>query len=209
MSQVLRQRAIEALGEAVRPFLEPDVHEVLTVEADPDARPCYPNLLVRAVGRFTFEAFEDEQVAATARTQTVHVGDMSGVVELVLGATSAPERERLGSRVLDAFLQDELRRGVLVVRLRGLEVSGYPLAAEVPVAFCLSDDGWRDELVFDRKRYQTLTVSVDFPVLVTRSNVPDISELVLALTGDVTSEDTPTDYVQVGVEADGDLTPHP
>jgi hypothetical protein len=194
---VVRQAALEALAADVAQVLDGDVHEVLVGEQDPEKQPCFPNVVVRAVGAFTFEPFDDDEIETAGNHLVDHVGDFTGKVEIRIGARTPAEREAFGERVLHRFLSQQGRRGVLVLQLPGLEINGYTLATDVPVAFCLDQDGWNDEMVFDKKRYQYLELAVDLPALVNRFPVYDINQLVTAFTEDLTSEDPTTEQVEV------------
>ncbi len=95
---------------------------------------------------------------------------------------------------------------MLVVQLDAFTVGGSVNLAVVPVAYVLGDETWTEESVFERKRFSSMTLDVDVPVLVTRTGISDIDTLVAALTHDLAS-DTPDE--QVSITDTGTLEPYP
>lgn len=163
---------------------------------------CFPNLVARAAGsEWTFVAFNDDEMWSTDTTQTVQVGDLSGTIELVLGATNPDQREVIEDAILSTFYRQTdqngfYRTGVLVVQLDPFLVDRQLNLLPVPIGYCLQQESWDEEMVFERKRYSHLTLAVDLPALVTRSNVYDIDTLILALSNDLAAT-LPTDEIIV------------
>lgn len=215
MASVIKRRVLEVLAEYLRPLVAPEIPSahVIVEDAGTEREACWPNLVVRQLGSFEFEPFEDDELWVTADTQAVQVGDMRGQIEVVLGATAQAQREELEERILNAFLSSHdsaghPRRGVVVQQLDSFKVGQYAGLAAVPVGYVLGTEAWQEEMVFDRKRFASLVLDVDVPAIVVRDGVYDIQTLVVAITDDLTS-DTPTPDYQVAVEEDGDLTPYP
>lgn len=211
---IVKQAALEALAAHLRTVLGPELPDIYVNNQDPDKEACWPHLIVRAQGDFAFQPFDADELGTTGSTVTVHVGDFSGRVQLQLGAKSSAQRVALGDRILTEFLKTAGKPGVLVLQLTGFEVGGVEFTNDLPVGFMLDADAWSDELVFERKRYENLDLAVDIPALVTWTETYDINHLVMAFTGDLTSEpedlatDDPT-YEEVAVTDTGALEEYP
>lgn len=213
MASVIRRRVLQALADYLT-ALAPEVDPADVVVGVPGTTraECFPNIVIKTDGPYTFEPLDDDELWTTTTTQWVQVGEMVGSVEVTIGATDQNQREELEDRVLNDFFEQTSsdgspRRGVLVIQLDGFNIGERAALGVVPVAYILRDDVWRDEMVFDRKRYSSLMLDVEIPALCTRE-VPDIEVLVLAITDDLDSTDPDLDY-QVAVDEDGVVTPYP
>lgn len=220
MASVIKRRVIESLAEWLVALVAPDIPagDVIIQDAGADAHACFPNLVVRHIGAYEFQAFEEDEIWTTddtdpdnPNTRAVQVGDLSGQIEIILGATNEPFRERMEDRILHALLKETSqegfgRPGVLVLQLDNFTVGGIANMADVPVGYVLQTETWQEEMVFEKKRYSTLTLDIDMPALVVRQGMYDIDELVLAITDDLTSTDPALSDIQVAVSEDGDLT---
>lgn len=211
----IKRRVLEALVEVLKPLLLPEVPGDDIIIGDPgaDRQACWPHVQVRQVGPFTFESFEEDPLWTTTDQLAIQVGDLTGQIEIKLGATNAGQRDDLEDRVLNAFLEAHNqegngRPGVLVVQLDSFTIAGKAALASVPVAYVLQTETWQEELVFEKKRYSSLVVDVDMPAIVIREGIPDIDTLVLAITDDLTSAD-PALTDQLSVSEDGDVTQYP
>lgn len=211
MASVIRQRALELLAEYLRTIVAGDIppEDVIVEDAGTERPACFPNLVVRQSGTFAFQAWGEDQVWSTATTQTVQVGDLSGKIEINLGATTRQARAKIEDKILSAFygnVDDNAahRGGVLVLQMDQFLVGGVANLAQLPIGYVLGDDTWDEEMVFERKRFSSMVVEVDLPCLVTRTPVYDINTLALAITKDLESTDPVLDET-VAVDEDGDL----
>lgn len=209
---IIKAKAIEALRDYFIAVFGADLPDIFAHEQDPDRLACPVTLVIHAIGTFTFQPFDaDELQTSEADSVQVHVGDFSGKVQLTLGSRSVPERTALGGRILNEFLKTPGKPGVLVVQLTGFDVGGVTFANNLPVGFVLGDDAWEEEMVFERKRYENIEVDVDFPALVTWEDTYDINQLVAAFTEDLTSDadDPDLETEQIQVTDTGDLEAYP
>ncbi len=223
MASVIKRRVIEVLAEYMVTLLDGFIPaaDVIIQAAGADTHACFPHLVIRHVGAYEFQPFEEDEVWATdsahatqPNTQAVQVGDMSGQIELLLGATNEAFRERVEDRILNAFLAGQspegfARPGVLVQQLDSFEVAGAASLADVPVGYMLQTETWQEEMVFEKKRFSSLMLDVDMPALVIRTDAYDIDSLILAITDDLTSETiviADLDDPQLSVSEDGDLS---
>lgn len=213
MASVVRERVLEILAEYLRTILAGDIpaEDVIVEDAGAERPACFPSLVVRQSGTFSFQAWDDDEVWTTATTQTVQVGDLSGKIEMVLGATTRKSRAAIEDKVLAAFygnVDDTAahRGGVLVLQMDQFTVGGVANLAQIPIAYVLGDDTWNEEMVFERKRFSSMVVEVDLPCLVTRTPVYDLDTLALAITKDLTSTDPVVDET-VAIDEDGDVLP--
>lgn len=200
---VIKRRVLEALGEYLTAIVAPDIKsgDVVIEDAGTERPACFPHLVVRQSGSWEFEPSDDDERWSTQDTHTVEVGDLTGQIELVLGATNQAQREDIEDRILEELWRQtdangNPRRGVLVVQLDGFTVGSALNLAPVPVAYVLGKETWDEEQVFERKRFSSLVLDVDMPALVTRTGTYDMTTLVLSLTNDLSSS-VPTDEVQV------------
>ncbi len=198
---VIRSQVLTALATAIQAEVTTwlGMHTVVVGLPDWDDPSCFPSVSVAAAGAFEFHPFEvDELEDATDSTAVVTVGDFTGKVVVTTGSRSQPEREAIQDAVLDLFLRDPLRRGVLMVDVGTFLVAGVTFTGPIRVGFTLDGDGWQDEMVMDRKRFGTLDLQVDIPALTVLRDVYTIDHLVLAVTQDLTTVDPVYDQVQVG-----------
>lgn len=211
MASVIRQRALELLAEYLRTIVAGDIpaEDVIVEDAGAERPACFPHLVVRQSGTFEYTPWDDDEVWSTATTQTVQVGDLSGKVEMILGATTRQVRAKLEDKILQAFYgsTDDTaahRGGVLILQMDQFTVGGVANLAPLPVGYVLGTDTWDEEMVFERKRFSSMVVEVDLPCLITRTPVYDINTLALAITKDLESTDPVVDET-VAVDEDGDV----
>lgn len=211
MASVIRQRALELLAEYLRTIVAGDIpaEDVIVEDAGAERPVCFPHLVVRQSGTFEYMPWDEDQVWSTATTETVQVGDLSGKVEIILGATTQQVRAKIEDKILGAFfgsVDDTAphRSGVLVLQMDQFLVGGVANLANLPVGYVLGTDTWDEEMVFERKRFSSMVVEVDLPCLVTRTPVYDINTLALAITKDLESINPVVDET-VAIDEDGDL----
>lgn len=142
--------------------------------------------------RFTFTAFQDEEVDTTISDRSlVVVGCFEGQVEIRVAALSKKEREDIQDLVWNALNQDEYRIGVLLAQTPAVKVAGTQFVYAATVSCVLPDsDGaeeWREEAVFEASRYSYITLDVSYPAMVNRQ-VYTIEQLSVAFTEDLTSD---------------------
>lgn len=211
MASVIRQRALEILANHLRTVVAGEIpsDDVIVDDAGTERPACFPHLVVRQSGTFDFIAMDEDQVWSTATSQTVQVGDLSGKIEIILGATTRLIRARIEDKILASFFgsTDDTaphRPGVLVLQMDQFTVGGVANLANLPIGYVLGSDTWDEEMVFERKRFSSMIVEVDLPCLVTRTPVHDIDTLALAITADLVSTDPVVDET-VAIDEDGDL----
>lgn len=218
MASVISRRVLEKLAEYLRTIVAPAIPaaDVIVQDAGADAPACFPHLVIRRSGPFEFMPFEEDElwtteaVDANPNTRTVQVGDISGEIEVMLGATNQVAREKLEDKILNAFLsatnQDEfVRPGVLVQHLDNFLIGDVVQIHTVPIGYVLKTELWNEEMVFEKKRFSSLMLEVDMPALVTRAAQYTIEELVICITSDLTSTTPSLSDTQVAVTEDGDL----
>ncbi len=222
MASVIKRRVIEQLAAWLTDIVDPEIPAADVVIGEPgaDEHACFPHLVVRHQGTYEFQAFEEDEMWATDGThltqpnvRAVQVGDLSGQIEIRLGTTNQPLREKLEDRILHAFLASQNyqgfgRPGVHVEQLDAFVVNERLNLAQVPVGYAVTTEAWIEEMVFEKKRFSSLMLDVDMPAIVIRTDVYDIDTLVLAITDDLTSEDPALSDVQLSVSEDGEITPY-
>ncbi len=94
----------------------------------------------------------------------------------------------------------------MVVELGAVELPGGIPAYQPVAGFTLSDGDWIEEKVFDRKRFSSLYVDIEVPVLVMRDVVGDINQLVISITQDMTTPADDAPLIDMTVADDGSFT---
>jgi hypothetical protein len=118
----------------------------------------------------------------------VEVGAFVGRCELRLYARTPSERELWEQPVLNAFHQQELATGTMVLQgPSGITVNGTTFGFKSQGALMLDTVEWRDEMVFDAKRYSYIECDFVFGVYATR-NAYNMDHLVIALNNDLGSD---------------------
>lgn len=166
----------------------------------PKAR-VWPHLNIWPI-RFTYypdQAAEHVELGATR--MLMNVGRHEGTVQLRLGAATHLQRMELEQKVLDVFLGQVGRPGIIVIPV--------PECHDAIVAWELDDDEWVNELAFANKWFSIMTVRVQIPALVVRESVYELSDLRVSLTEDLETDvaDIPASEVDtVSIDEDGVLT---
>lgn len=196
--QVAKQLA--AYLEAQVPELAGKVH---TVHAEPETYAAYPSLYILP-GRSTPDWSQERDADDTLPGKLlVELGAWTGTWELRIPGKTPYEREELEQKVLDAFLQREGTPGLVVVEVANVVVGGVTTTHTARAGCSLDSAEWNEEMSFEKKRFSFLDVSVEYPILALRSDVPTIEVLDLAENGDLDS-----DVVEetVEIESDGTIT---
>jgi hypothetical protein len=175
----------------------PALKDRITVEADRDEAMKWPKLGVRMV-RAPFKAYDRRKVVQDAGATVFDVGHFAPLVQLRLGAPTQRQRVDLGEQLLGAFLGTGYRPGILVTDL--------PECFGTVAAWELDDEGWNDEMAFDKKFWSVMTLSGWIPALV-RVPTYTLSDLRIAFTEDMTSTTPAVETVRVN--EDGTLTKVP
>lgn len=206
MSALLKRAMGEALAANLRGVLPPGLQITVgpAVAADGEEQARFPSVRVLPQ-KFSFMPWQERELVDTFPDDLVYqVGTFEGTVELRASGRSPEERELVQDAVTDAFFQRPGAPGVVIAYLPPLPVSRQAVMYSAPVAFELSDEDWREELVFAKRRYAFLTLDAQYPALVDRK-VPTIKELVLAW--DFSIEEPPVIDHEVLVNSDGSTTP--
>ena len=203
---VIKTAMLDAFVAAFQAALNPALG--ITVEpaaADWEEPQVFPLLRIVPSEKFNFEPWQEEELDDTQPgLLLLEVGSFSGSVELRVCARTKKERELIEDAVQNVLFQREGAPGVLVAQTADLNVGGYATAYSAPVALVFNDEEWREEMVFAKKRYSFLTCEADFPMLVMRTGVYTIEQLVLAFTDDINAT-TPEE--EVIVNCDGTTSP--
>jgi hypothetical protein len=152
---------------------------------DPDNEQDYPGASIhpehfRFEPELGYEEVEDDSLDASG--QVVHcVGNWVGSVEIRISALDRPQREAIEAAVEALFNSQEGRRGTIVLSTPPLTINGTITTVEAPVAFVMSDSGWREEFAFTKKRWLFLDVDVEFQALVVRNDTWTIDDYQIVL----------------------------
>lgn len=177
--------------------------------ADPQESASWPSLQILPRAS-TFLPWQEEVVEDTSTAATIHLGTWESVFELRLSARNEREREDVEQALLDLFQQRELSPGIIVLQLDNIQVGSRTTAFSPAITYALDREDWQEELVFSQKRFSFLDIDVVMPVLVNRTPVYDIDQLILAVTEDLTTEDAEDIPVEeVSIDEDGFLSAVP
>lgn len=175
----LKRAAAKALAahlEAAIPALAGKVH---TVSAEPEEYAAYPSLYILP-GKMTPELLGEEEVDDSAEdTLLVEIGDWTGTWELRIPGKTPLEREELEQQVLDAFFAREGAGALIEVSIQRVVAGGVTTQHTATASFGIDASEWSEEFSFSKKRFSFLDVSAEIPILVLRTNIPTINELIL------------------------------
>lgn len=152
----------------------------------------FPHVAIVTEGRrFRFDLSDDDVVASNgaAGTAVIDLGTWSGRIEIRAGHKTDPERNALEQLIQDAFFVGELD-GALVVTTAPLTLGGAGSGYQAFASFDLEDVGDDDSRAKERVRFGGITVSCSVPLLVRRTGLYDIDELMLTLTTDTSPGET-------------------
>lgn len=209
---IVRLRALEALGLVIAAAVPALAGKVRVGQAPSSVDQTYPTLTI-IPANLKFEPHGEAEHATigdpAAGNVVFNVGVHEGPIQLRIVASTIGERYELEQRVLDVFLKQELRAGILIV-----PVTTTPDLSTWIAAFELDSDQWIDTEAFDRKLESIIIANGVIPALVARTDVYEIDELVLGLTPDFDTAFTTSTMVPPGVELvqindDGTISPYP
>jgi hypothetical protein len=192
MSSVLKQQAAQALAT----YLTAQTGVPFTaVAADYEQDATFPSgVVIPRRGQFT--AWQDDEMDTTSTKQLVTVGEFEGQVEIRLAGLEQPAREVLEQQVMDVLAASEFSPGVVTLQAPAVNVMGTQFTHQPLVVFSLTEEDWREEMVFTSERYASLTLDAWYHVFVAR-DYPDMNEILVALGQDVTATDATTIAVEV------------
>jgi hypothetical protein len=200
---VLRTHALDRLICAIEEAV-PDLEGKICKMGEPQKARVWPTLQVLPV-RFKYFPMQEHFHADISRSKAIFdVGRHEGTVQLRLGATTSSERYRLEDAIIDLFVSQEGRPGILLTEIDDCH--------DAVVAWELDDDEWDNEKVFTKEYFSILTVRVQIPTLVYRDSVYTIEEIRLSLTEDLQTEysSLPDSSIEtLGIDEDGNLTKYP
>ena len=200
---VIRIRILEILACYIQDAIPELRCKVIAGPAEAPQKLQFPHLSITAI-RYKFFPDQEElwHEQPTTSCAVLRVGRHEGFVQLRLGATTHRKRAYLEQKLLDLFLVQQGRPGILVTQI--------PDCFDATVAWELEGDEWENEKAFDKSWFSILTVTVQVPALVTRPGVYSIEELRVGLTEDL---DSPVDLIPTSaieetiVNEDGTMTP--
>ena len=140
---ILRHHALSQLAECIAEHVPALKGRICAGPAESPQRLSFPSLSIIPV-RFRYfpdQAATHQTVGATS--VVLNVGRHEGTVQLRLGAQTHRQRTELEERVLDVFLGQLGRPGVLLTTV--------PLCHDATVAWELDTDEWDSEKAFDKK----------------------------------------------------------
>ena len=132
-------------------------------------------------------------------------GRHEALVQLRLAAATDSQRYRLEQAVIDVFMQDNDRPGVLLV-----PVTGCPELGDVRTSWDLDGDEWEDEAAFESHWQSIMTLTGSIPALTVRGGVYTIEQLLLGIHHDMgitPAGDFPAGTEIVQINQDGSFAP--
>jgi hypothetical protein len=202
---VVRLEAMRGLRAAIECAI-PDLHDHICVgQAPPDHLKKWPNLAIDP-GRWRYEPDQEMEHHEFGADRVVfNVGRHDAAVVLRLGAQMIGQRAELEQRLIDLFLADEHRPGILLTPITSCAELG-----EFVAAWALDEDEWQDDDAIERHHFSVVTLSATIPALVTRCGIYRINDLRLGLadfgvTADPATFGTVAEVVRIN--EDGTITP--
>jgi hypothetical protein len=209
---VVRLEALKALTTVIEDAVPELVGKVKVAQAPPGEVQTYPTLSL-IPGTWKYDPAQELEHATIgdpdAGVVVFNVGSFSTPLQLRLMSATLGERWAIEQKLVDLFMNQEQRPGILVV-----PVTTCPDLSDWIAAFEYDSDQWLDAAAFDRKYESLVIVNAIVPALVVRTGVYEISDLVLGLTEEMTkvfTTDTmvPPDVELVLINEDGTLSPYP
>lgn len=209
---VVRIEALRAFAAMIETAIPDLAGKVKAGQVPSGVDQTYPSLTI-VPGPLSYEPAQDLEHATigdpAAGNVVFNVGAHSGPFQLRLVATTIGERWTLEQKIVNLFMAQELRPGVIVVPVTSCPELGNWLAA-----FEYTSDQWIDTEAFDRKLESLITVNGIIPALIARTGVYEIDDLVIGLTDDFDTTFTTDTMVPPGVELvlinqDGTLSAYP
>lgn len=198
---VIRTHAMNRLVAAIEAAV-PELRGKVCKMSEPNQARAWPTLQILPIGFKYFPMQEHEHKELGTSRLVVDVGRHEGTVQLRLGAITPQKRWDLEDEILDIFLSQEGRPGVLVTEIEEVH--------DAVVAWELDADEWENEKVFTKKFFSVMTVTAQIPALVTRDGVYTIEHLRMTLTEDLDFDDLPAGwYETVTIDGNGGLTQYP
>lgn len=183
---IIKFQACQALADYLSSFL-PGV-PVQVGMADYDTPASYPSVVVKPL-KYNFRHFQDEEANDTIDSKLlINVGEFEGQVQILVNSTKESERDNISDTIYQAFFQQELASGVVLLSLPTISIGGVDWLSPSNVAFMLTDETWQDERVFDSIRSCNITVDSQLPALVSRNSYT-IDQLILSLNNDLSSNE--------------------
>jgi len=180
----LKRQAAQALATYLSAQIPGIPFTAVSADYEQDATfPC--GVVIPRHGQFM--AWQDDEKETTSTKQLVTVGEFEGQVEIRLCGLEQPQREDLEQQVMDVLASSEFSPGVVTLQAPAISIGGTQFTHQPLVVFSLTDEDWREEMVFTSERYASLMMDAWYHVFVAR-DYPDINEIVLSLTHDVTSD---------------------
>lgn len=173
---VLRIRALEVLAECIAEEVPELAGHICAGPAEPNHKLEFPSLAIIPVRYFYQPEQAKEWRCPTHSDLVIEVGKHEARVVLRLGAATHRERVIIEQKVLDVFLSQPLRPGVIVNQVAD--------CFDAVVAWELEDEEWEDERAFDQKWYSDINVLGQIPALVCRPGSYTIEQLQLGVTDD-------------------------
>jgi hypothetical protein len=191
----LAAKALASRVEALTAFLgsgEASLDgRVNVLQQMPDQEPDYPEVGVLP-GGFKFIPWNQAAVKDSAGDAVVNgtsalvdVGELAGKMQVWIGARYPVDREAVEDAILALFFEDENAPGTVQVTVSDVTIAGVATGYDVILTFSLLEEEWTEEMVFSVKRWASLSVEVELPILVWRSQAPLITSMQMAITNDV------------------------
>lgn len=206
---VIRYKALTALREAIESAVPALYGKTEITWAPPEKNACMPAMALIAA-RWAYRPNQEIAVIEpeVGTTAVYDVGRHEATVQLRLLAATPGERMELEQQVIDLFLSQEGRPGILLTTIVDTPEIGQWFAS-----WELEADEWRSEKAFSNKHWSVVEVLGTLPALVSRAGVYTIQDLRLGVTHDMTTTFTPTTFdasegiERVRVNENGTLTP--
>ncbi len=200
---VIRTHTMSALISVIEAAV-PALRGKICKMGEPNQPREWPTLQILPI-RFKYYPMQSHEHKELGAHRLVEdVGRHEGTIQLRLGATNPQARWDLEDEILDIFTSQEGRPGVLLTTIEEVH--------DAVVAWELDTDEWENEMVFTKKFFSIMTVTVQIPALVVRGSVYTIEHLRFALTEDLETEytDLPAGSIEtVTIDEDGGLTQYP
>ena len=207
---IVRLEALRGLKARIECKVPELVGAICVGQADSAEDLVFPSLNIDPV-RWRYNPHQAQDVRDAAPDRIVsNVGYHNATIQLRINAKNSYERADLEQKVLDLFLSNELRPGILLTN-----IVSCPDLADFVAAWEFDEDEWEDGGAFSNQFESVLAINGVIPALVTYGSVHTIEQLLLGITHDMSTVftavtfDTSADVEVVEINQDGTITAVP
>lgn len=210
MPGVIRMEALKGLRAQLAAAIPDLEYQIRAGQAPPNTPRKFPCLNIYPT-RWTYDPSQEAEVldpgadAPADDRLILNVGEFTATIQLRLSTATLDQRDSFEDKILNVFLSQEGRPGILIT-----PVSSMPELGNWVAAWELEGDEWNDAKAFDNEFDSIIEVTGIIPALVNRAGVFRMDEIRLGFTEkfpdpdfNATTFDTSPDIERTRIDEDG------